>query len=143
MANWFEELMSKDQRRTPRYIAPRLVAFFWDGGPPRPHFIRDISFKGLYLLTEQRWYPGTIITMTLQQTGGKETAAKRSIAVQVKVVREGEDGVGFAFMLPRTEDARRVQSVVAEGVELADRKTLNHFLRVLLGTDRALIDEHC
>ena len=131
MKNWFEELMSQYQRRAPRHIEPRLVAFYWDGAVPKPRYIRDVSFTGFYLLTEQRWYPGTLITMTLQRTEKSGDGAKRSIAVQAKVIRSGEDGVAVAFVLPRAKDARGVISIIADGVGLADKKTLELFLRPL------------
>ena len=144
MTSWFEELMCRDKRRSPRYLAPRLVAYYWDGGEPKPHLIRDISSTGLYLLTEQRWYPGTVVTMTLQSTENVACGAKRSIAVRVKAIREGDDGMGFAFMLLQVQDARQVHQFVSEGVETADRKGLDRFLRLLLGGKGVgLIDEHC
>lgn len=143
MTSWFEELMSHDKRRSPRYLAPRLIAYYWDGGAPKAHAIRDISFTGLYLLTEQRWYPGSVVTMTLQSTEKPEHGDKRSIAVRVKAIRQGEDGMGFAFMLAQTQDARRVQSIVTEGTEIADTGSLHHFLQLLLERQRGdLIDEH-
>lgn len=131
MKNWFEELMSQHQRRAPRHIEPRLVAFYWDGAVPKPRYIRDVSFTGFYLLTEERWCPGTLITMTLQRTEKTSDGSKRSIAVQAKVIRPGEDGVAVAFVLPRAKDARGVISIIADGVGLADKKTLELFLRPL------------
>jgi hypothetical protein len=131
MKNWFEELMFQHQRRAPRYIEPRLVAFYWDGAAPEPRYIRDVSSTGFYLLTEQRWYPGTLITMTLQRTERTDDGSKSSIAVQAKVIRPGDDGVALAFVLPRAKDARSVISIIADGVGLADKKTLELFLRPL------------
>jgi hypothetical protein len=131
MKNWFEELMFQHQRRAPRYIEPRLVAFYWDGAAPIPRYIRDVSSTGFYLVTEQRWYPGTLITMTLQRTEKTDNGSKSSIAVQAKVIRPGEDGVALAFVLPRAKDARSVISIIADGVGLADKKTLELFLRPL------------
>jgi hypothetical protein len=131
MKNWFEELMFQHQRRAPRYIEPRLVAFYWDGAAPEPRYIRDVSSTGFYLLTEQRWYPGTLITMTLQRTEKTDDGSKSSIAVQAKVIRPGDDGVALAFVLPRAKDARSVISIIADGVGLADKKTLELFLRPL------------
>ena len=43
----------------------------------------------------------------------------------------GDDGVAVAFVFPQAEDARRVTSIVAEGVGLADKKTLDVFLQPL------------
>jgi c-di-GMP-binding flagellar brake protein YcgR len=90
-----------------------------------PHPIRDISQTGAYLVTEQRWRPGTIVTMTLQRIAGAEDDPMRSIAVQAKVVRQGSDGVGLRFILtlaPRT----REETVSMGGT--ADKKTLVSFL---------------
>lgn len=134
MNNWFEELMSQHQRRAPRHIEPRLVAFYWDGAVPVPRYIRDVSKTGFYLVTDQRWCPGTLITMALQRTEKSEDGSTSSIAVQAKVIRAGEDGVAVAFVFPKPGDARRVTSIVAdgvrlpEGVRLADRKSLDLFL---------------
>lgn len=132
MKNWFEELMSRDQRRPQRYAAPRLVAYFWDGDTPTPHCIRDISITGMYLLTPQRWYPGTLVTMTLQRTEKDSEGVRRSISVQACVIRSSADGVAFRFMLPKTEEGRRVQRYIAEGVEVQDANTLTRFLVSLI-----------
>ena len=131
MKNWFEELMSQHRRRAQRHIEPWLVAFYWDGAVPQPRYILDVSNTGFYLLTDQRWYPGTLITMTLQRTEKSDDGSKSSVAVQAKVIRLGEDGVAVAFVFPKPEDANRVTSIVAGGVGLADRRTLDLFLQPL------------
>ena len=132
MKNWFEELMSRNQRRPQRYIAPRMVAYFWDGGPPAAHCIRDVSSTGMYLLTTQRWYPGTLVTMTLQRTEKDEAGVRQSITVQARVMRSGDDGVGLRFVAPKTEDGRRIQRYIADGVEVQDLNSLTRFLSSLL-----------
>jgi hypothetical protein len=132
MKNWFEELMSRNQRRPQRYIAPRIVAYFWDGGPPTAHCIRDVSSTGMYLLTPQRWYPGTLVTMTLQRTEKDEAGIRQSITVQARVMRSAEDGVGFRFVAPKAEEGRRIQRYIADGQEVQDMTTLTRFLASLL-----------
>jgi c-di-GMP-binding flagellar brake protein YcgR len=132
MKNWFEELMARNQRRPQRYAAPRLVAYFWDGGTPTAHCIRDISATGMYLLTPQRWYPGTVLTMTLQRTEKDEAGVRQSISVQARVVRSADDGVAFRFMLPKTEEGRRVQRYIADGVEVQDANAMTRFLLSLV-----------
>jgi hypothetical protein len=47
------------------------------------------------------------------------------------VIRPGDDGVALAFVLPRAKDARSVISIIADGVGLSDKKTLELFLRPL------------
>jgi ABC-type transporter MlaC component len=69
--------------------------------------------------------------MTLQRTEKSDDGSKSSIAVRAKVIRAGDDGVAVAFVFPQAEDARRVTSIVAEGVGLADKKTLDVFLQPL------------
>jgi hypothetical protein len=132
MKNWFEELMAGNQRRPQRYVAPRLVAYFFDGGTPTAHCIRDVSSSGMYLLTTQRWYPGTLVTITLQRTEKDQAGVKQSITVQARVMRSAEDGVGLRFVVPKTAEGRRIQQYVADRVEVQDHNTLTHFLSSFL-----------
>jgi Flp pilus assembly protein TadG len=133
--SWFEGLRSHDRRKGRRREAPPVVAYYWDGAAPVAHRIRDISSAGFYLLTEQRWYVGTLVTMTLQKTSGADAGSEHSIAVQARVVRFGADGVGLAFVLQPSQDRRdrqagsSPQELAATG---ADKRTLDRFLRPLL-----------
>jgi len=63
--------------------------------------------------------------MTLQEKRDAEESSSRSISVQSKAVRWGNDGVGLEFVLPDTNDRRRGQSLLEDGV---DRRTLEKFL---------------
>jgi hypothetical protein len=128
MAFWqslLGKIFSSERRRASRKSAPRLAAFFWTGGAPVEHEIRDISATGLYLVTEERWYPGTLVMMTLQKRNEPADSPGRSIAVQSKAVRWGEDGVGLQFVVPEVTDRRRGQNLLEEGV---DKRTLEKFL---------------
>jgi hypothetical protein len=83
----------------------------------------------LYLVTEERWYPGTLILMTLSRTDCGEECAERSIAVHSRAVRWGNDGVGLQFILASPQDARRGRQVpVVDGL---DKRELERFLRLL------------
>ena len=117
---WLKKLFSRERRRAKRIPSVSLVAHYWDGAAPVSHVVRDISSIGLYLLTEQQWYLGTMIRMTLQRSDLPEEDKRRSIQVLVKVVRAGDDGVGCAFvpMDNRTGSSRD-----------ADAMTLNKFLK--------------
>ncbi len=132
MKNWFEELMLRNQRRPQRYVAPRLVAYFWDGGTPTAQCIRDISTTGMYLLTSQRWYPGTMLMITLQRTEKDEAGVRQSITVQARVMRSADDGVGLRFVVPKTEEGRRVQRYIADGMEVLDANAVARFLLSLV-----------
>ncbi len=121
--SWLERFWSPDPRRAPRDTSPRLAAYYWTGAAPEAHSIRDISSTGLYVVTEERWYPGTLVLMTLQRTDDGDEVTERSVAVLSRAVRWGEDGVGLQFILPKSQDAQRNDG--------ADRKTLDRFLNEL------------
>lgn len=96
----FQKLSGRERRKADRGLIPGLVAYYWDGGAPVAHEIRQISSAGMYLLTEQRWYLGTVLIMRLQLTDSTAPEAERSIAVQTKVAWIGPDGIGLAFASP-------------------------------------------
>lgn len=126
--SWLERFWSPDPRRAPREATPRLAAYYWNGSAPQAHNVRDISSTGLYVVTEERWYPGTLVLMTLQRTDEGEEVTERSVAVLSRAVRWGEDGVGLQFILPKAQDSRR-----GDGV---DKKTLEKFLQGLRNLSR-------
>ncbi len=126
--NWLERWWSPDPRQAPREAGTGLAAYYWNGAPPKAHSIRDISSSGLYVLTEERWYPGTLILMTLQRSDAADETAELSIAVKSRAVRWGNDGVGLQFVLPSAQELRNGYNPQADG---ADRKALDRFLRQL------------
>jgi hypothetical protein len=125
LKRWWDGLFSKDRRRSDRQPAPKLAVYYWTGGAPAQHEVRDISPTGLYVVTDERWYPGTIVKMTLQRTDGTEETTEH-IAVESKAVRWGEDGVGLSFVLLDNPDSS-TGSNTSTGI--ADRKTMEKFLR--------------
>lgn len=120
---WFQRLTSRERRTTERIAEPSLVAYYWDGDKPKGHVVRDISSAGLYLLTEDRWYPRTLVRLTLQATIDGEI--ERSITVETMVVRVGSGGVGFRFLPQDEHHAGSAEYKFSNG---ADRKTLENFL---------------
>jgi len=138
MKSWLEWLFSRERRKAKRQEPLHLVAHYWDGAAPLAHDIRDISSTGLYLLTEERWYPGTQVMISLQRIGVADTDPDRSIMVNAKVIRLGTDGVGLEFVMPEKQPPREAQGSRANG---ADRKTFHRFLQRLLGNrGQALIE---
>jgi Flp pilus assembly protein TadG len=125
--SWIEKLTSSDHRKAPRTESPLLVAYYWDGSVPMSHEIRNISATGFYLLTRERWHPGTVVTMTLQRTAAAKESldAEHYISVMSKVVRLGEDGVGFAFV---PLEAKGSDSAKAARNKPADKRGLSRFL---------------
>jgi hypothetical protein len=117
---WLERWWSPDPRKAPREPSPGLAAYYWTGGPPEAHTVKDISSTGLYVITEERWYPGTLVLMTLQVTAFGEEVAERTICVHSRAVRWGKDGVGLQFVLQH--------NTTDPSMAAADRKALDRFL---------------
>ena len=90
-----------DRRRNGRRYVPGMVAHYFTGGAPKPHEVADISMTGMYLLTEDRWMPGTMIQMTLQKPCARGER-KQSINVLSRIVRRGSDGVAAEFVMAET-----------------------------------------
>jgi len=126
--NWLQRWWSPDPRKAPREPSPGVAAYYWNGAPPEAHSIRDISSTGLYVVTEERWYPGTLILMTLQTSDKGGKVVERSIQVQSRAVRWGNDGVGLQFVLPDALEARGSNGQQLDG---AGRKELEQFLQLL------------
>ena len=120
---WLERWWSPDPRKAPRDPLPGLAAYYWTGGAPEPHTIKDISSTGLYVVTEERWYPGTLVLMTLQLTADGEEVGERTISVHSRAVRWGKDGVGLQFVLQKDMQDPHMGA--------ADRKALDKFLQRL------------
>jgi len=125
---WFDRWWSPDPRKAPRVKEPGLAAYYWNGAAPVAHGVRDLSSSGLYVVTEERWYPGTLVLMTLQRTDKGEEFAERSIAVQSRAVRWGPDGVGLQFILAEDKDARSGKHTI---LDAATREEFNRFLAQL------------
>lgn len=127
--SWLDRWWSPDPRKAPREQASGLAAYYWSGATPEPHDVKDISSTGLYLVTEERWYPGTLILMTLTRTDCGEECAERSIAVHSRAVRWGNDGVGLQFVLAQHQDKSRGRNVpIVDGL---DKREIDRFLRQL------------
>jgi hypothetical protein len=119
---WLKRLLHPDPpdpRKALRQALPGLEAYFWTGGAPKAHAILNISTTGLYVATEERWYPGTLIQMTLKKAA-QDTSPESSITLQAKANRWGNDGVGLSFVV---RDPRN--PVSTEGIE---REVLDRFL---------------
>jgi hypothetical protein len=109
-----------NRRYAKRHVIPGLVAYYWTGGSA--HRVADMSATGLYLLTNERWAPGTLIQMTLHKEGDP---AENSISVMSQLVRWGENGAGFSFIHADNKDV--IGSDVLPG-DAADRKAVESFL---------------
>jgi hypothetical protein len=122
---FFPKVAPSDRRRGERMPEPGLVAYYWTGGSPNSYPVGNVSSSGLYLVTEERWLPGTRIVMTLQRNGPAAVKADDVCRVESKVVRWGDDGVGCEFVESGFFDMNNGE--VIEGLKF-DREALERFL---------------
>src|SRR3569833_3359888 len=107
-ASRFDGQSTGQGRRAERRNSPALAAYHWKGPYPRPNSIRDISSTGAFLLTQERWEPGEVISLTLQRSEPPEK--ENSFPVQAKAVRWDDQGVTKTNKLPAGADLRLWQS---------------------------------
>ena len=127
LASLFSLSSKQDRRKYGRKSTSNLAAYFWTGAAPKTHEVRDVSPSGLYLKTEERWYPGTVVTMTLQRTDAPTESPDRAITVKSKAVRSDADGVGLEFVHPEGKEDLENKDDFGKP---ADKKKLHRFLRI-------------
>ena len=103
LSSWLHTSDRQTHKRAERRSAPGLAAYHRSGPNLMLDKIKDISSTGMYLLTQERWLPGEVVSLTLQKEGPPERNSARRAAVQARAVRWGSDGIGMSFILP--EDA--------------------------------------
>lgn len=111
----FDGNQTTSGRRAERRNSPDLSAYHWKGMMPRQNTIRDISSTGAFLLTQDRWEPGEVVSLSLQRSGPPER--ENSFPVQVKAVRWDDQGVAVSFVLPVGADLRLWQSPLKSAAE--------------------------
>jgi hypothetical protein len=106
MKRWLHKLLHPDRRRAARWETDRLVAYYWDGSPPAPRRVVNVSSSGFFLETTCTWQRGTLITMTLQKANvhGESVRPGDYIVLISRVAWRNDDGVGLEF-IPREHAA--------------------------------------
>lgn len=115
-----EKLSRSHAKRAERQAAHGFVAHHGSGTKTHQDDIKDISSTGLYLLTEERWLPGTVVSLTLQMKSPLEEISERRISLQAKCIRWGEDGVGLSFVLPEDPDANAWRALLQNASEQSE-----------------------
>ena len=123
-----------DRREKPRLPAENLVAYCWTGGSPLECRIANVSQGGLYMVTDERWLPGTRVMMTLQNESADSEQPDAVSRVQSEVTRWGLDGIGCRFVDSDFVDA--CSGLVMDG-QVFDREAFERFLRLLSAPPRA------
>jgi hypothetical protein len=120
---WFDP--PDPRRSSPRVDNPPLAAYHWAMDVQQGLKVANISASGMYLLTDERWTDGVIVSLTLQRTDMAKGSAESWIAVDFVVTRWCEDGIAGAFIpsRPGLSDA-----VVGRAKNCADKKELQRFV---------------
>jgi len=130
--DWLTRLLRGDEepedpRLAVRKSLPGLIAYYFNGGMPTAQEVRDMSPTGLYIVTSERWYPGTVVRLTL--TDRHHPSVERSITVNAKAVRWGSDGVGLEFILDEQKKRRERDRQLPEQTNGVDLSQVLEFLR--------------
>lgn len=83
----------KNRRAFPRGLEVSYIA----AAAPKKARIRDISPTGIYIVTDDRWPPGTNIALTIERKGFLDRQSRHHVRLWARSVRLGEDGVGLTF----------------------------------------------
>jgi hypothetical protein len=114
--DWLEKFVTPEQGQAERRVVNQFAAYRWNGTALAHDLVRDISSTGLYLLTQERWQPSTILALTLQREGPLELDPARRITTQAKVIRSGPDGVGLLFLWAKDDPESRRWDALLECV---------------------------
>jgi hypothetical protein len=85
-----------DQRVANRHAMPPLIVYLGTVHCSKEYRVGDISIAGFYMITEDRWVPGTGFPVTLERTDPEGEG--QTLTLHSTVVRNGDDGVGFTFV---------------------------------------------
>jgi len=115
--SWFEKLLKFGSPRSDRRSVKQFAAYRWNGSAVQQNTVRNISPTGVYIVTEERWEPGTIVSLTLQREGPLELSPDRRITTQAKVVRSGKDGMGLTFISPTGPEQQKWETLLESLIE--------------------------
>lgn len=103
---------------TPSEPIQQVLALYTNGGPVESHAVKDVTKKGALVETSDRWYPGTIVDMTLRyddqfaKASKMNDAADDSVNVRAKVVSSADKGVHVEFVFLKRPEKRRFRRFI-------------------------------
>jgi hypothetical protein len=141
LKSWFVKETPPERRGAERVATPWLVAYDWSGSETKRHDIRDISSTGIYLLTDERWALGELVSIGLHKKDLPVKNAGHGLPVQVRAVRWGADGVGLSFVQAKDMDLHLAENPL---IDAADRKEPEGVRRKLgMAKASAFVDRIC
>jgi Flp pilus assembly protein TadG len=86
----------------PEDVTNSVVAYYLDGAAPAPHPVRNLSAYGANIITTGKWFPGTVIQLTLQYgahvNGPGDKVGSPAVSVRTRVVSQDADNVRVVFV---------------------------------------------
>lgn len=92
--------------------SPGIMAYYWSGGEPTPHRVRSLGAEQAVVETPDRWYPGTVLTMTLETANGSGASPGHNTAVRCRVCEQDKDAVRVSFVFLNSEERRSMRQFV-------------------------------
>ncbi len=124
--DWLHRWWSPDPRKAPPAPWSGTAAYYWNGVSVQ--ISADAGLPGLYTVTEEHWYPATLVLMVVQRTGDREELAEHSIEVQTRGIRRGEENISLQFVMA---DASGSRSEIGPLLEEPYRNEFDQFLQRL------------
>ena len=100
----------------PDAIVSSVFVYYWEGAASAPRGVRNLSVTGAEIVTPDRWYPGTIINLTLQcgaQAAGDGAATCKALSMRSKVVAHSRDGVSLEFLYLNQQEREATRNFLA------------------------------
>jgi hypothetical protein len=134
LSDWkeiFQKLNLPKQRRYERSKETGLAAEFGLDSSFTSAEIKDMSASGIYLITEKRLSTNELITLILREKSEPANSTELKFSVDVRVIRQGEDGIGLSFVLPPGLDTEVWEIMVRKIVTLTNPKEIAKMFRTL------------
>lgn len=114
--------------RAARYTNPGIVAFYWDGGAPKQHVVKDISLTGAYLHAADEYCTGTVLELALQQDIGDAEAATPLLyfSAPCRVLYSGADEMRVRFILPTRHRRKALERFIDQAVAARQARENSH-----------------
>lgn len=96
----------------------QVQALYTNGGPVESHMVKDVTKKGAMIETDDRWYPGTIVDMTLRydeqfaKLSKMDGEANDAVSVRAKIVAAAETGVEVEFVFLKRPEKREFKRFI-------------------------------
>jgi hypothetical protein len=114
LKRWFGAWITalKDRRECAR-VSVAMVAHYWNGGVAQASEVKTVSAAGAYLLTPDRWSPGTVLRLTFQYGRSSADGQPVTLVAQARIVRFGLDGVGVRLVYLNKKERSRFKKFLA------------------------------